>query len=125
MGISVKWGDSEQTILLWTGESPWTWEELDAAYAELQRSLQSVYHSVDVLVDARNFGFVPKNMLSMTDTRYSIYPENMKSVVLIGAPSIIKAIIAVMRQMKPSTFSRFQFARNFDEAYQLVNASYH
>jgi hypothetical protein len=125
MGITVEWIDGERTLLLWKVREPWTWEELDVAFRELIYYIKSVSYDVDVLVDARRIESVPKNILSMIDTRYSIYPANMKSVLLIGAPSMIEAVIAVMRQLHPATFSRFRFVKNFDEAYRLVDASYH
>ncbi len=110
MSVELSWASAEKTLICWQVQAPWTWEEFDHGWSDCHAMARSVTHQVDCLMDARSFGFVPKNMLQMIYDRYMILPSNLGIVVILGAPTMMKVIIDVMRIIKPETFSRYHLS---------------
>ena len=112
--------NEERTLFRWTVDDPWTWEEMDTVWHEYVRMVDSVGHRVDGLIDLRHNHSAPPNALTMMQTRYATLTPNTGLIIMICAPAIIKALIAVMRRINPAVYNHYHFVATFDEAYDML-----
>ena len=63
MAINVTWDNEEKTILRFTYEGPWDWEEFYASMAEGYAMMDAVGCKVDHIYDISNSPMLPKNAI--------------------------------------------------------------
>lgn len=120
MGITLRWGNQDQSVIWYHIEAPWTWEDADHARIELERMIQSVHHRVDFIFDVGTLGVLPKNTLQVVADRFTLIPANVGIFTVVGAPTMVKVMIDVLRLMRPEVFSRYHVVDTFEEAYRLI-----
>lgn len=120
MAITIEWANEDQTVILYQIASPWSWEDGEAAKDQLHQMIDAVGHRVDCIFEVSHVGALPRNTLQVVFERYDFIPKNVGLYVVVGAPSSIKAVVDVLRLMRPSIFSRYHMVKTFDDAYHLI-----
>jgi hypothetical protein len=64
MAITIDWVDNKHTILKWTYQGKWTWEEVAAAIRKQNDLLSTVSSNVTVIADMREGDLIPKNLFT-------------------------------------------------------------
>jgi hypothetical protein len=121
VAITIHWANDDHSVILYHIESPWTWEDTDRAKDQLVEMIESVDHPVDCVFDVSGIGGLPRNTLQVVAEHYSFIPQNVGIYVVVGAPSSVRAVMDVLRIMRPSIFSRYKLVKNFDDAYRLLH----
>jgi len=120
MGITLRWGNKDHTIISYHIEAPWSWEEADHARLELDAMILSVNHRVDFIFDVGKIGSIPKNTLQIVYDRFVSVPRNAGVFAVVGAPMMVKAMLDVLRLLRPEVFSRYYTVGSLDDAQRLI-----
>jgi hypothetical protein len=120
--ITIKWIDDSKRVISYRIQSPWTWEEADQVKDQLNQMIESVDHPVDCIFDVSAVGALPRNTLQVAFERYNFIPKNVGVYVMVGAPSSIRAVMDVLRIMRPSVFSRYHLVKTLEDAYRFITS---
>jgi hypothetical protein len=125
MGVRTLWMNDEKTILGYVFEGNWAWDEMCEAIRLADEYMDSVSHKVDFIVDSRNGGLIPSDVIShIQEVAVSRPPhQNYGGItVFVGANSLVRTLMTmasnIYRQLKQ--FHTFMFAATMEEAYTLI-----
>jgi hypothetical protein len=92
MSITTAWGNPEYTVIHLTFQRGWTWTELKAAVAQADSLIISVAHTVDLLIDIREAGGIPRDFLSAAGELFSNGDarSNEGRKIVVGAGVLIR-----------------------------------
>ena len=80
MGVSFKWDNPEKTALVLEFNAPWQWREYEILSHEIQRAFDSVEHQVDLIIDLRNAGGIPKSIMYELRDAYASLVDRIEQV---------------------------------------------
>jgi hypothetical protein len=121
MGIRVKWNNAEKTILRYTFEGEWSWEELDMARRHGEKMVEGMMQRYDVILDVRRLEGIPRNTLEVIRDHYAVHSPNGGLSVFVGATALMRAILDVLNRLKPNSFGHFRCVQTLEEAYNLID----
>lgn len=123
MGIQVSWDDS-QTLLI-TFQSGWTWDELFAAVEQADKFIVSVPHRVNMMIDIRQAGGLPRDFLSKAGDllNQGEARANEGEKVVVGANWLIRTAYQGFLSLYGHRVEGrpLQFASSPEEARALLN----
>jgi hypothetical protein len=121
LGISAQWDNEEKTIILVTIDSEWTWADLIAIDAQTTAMYESVGHTVDLVVDARQNKLVLTGFLSYARSLLDITWHPLAgNAVVFGAGSRVQALFDAAALVAGKRFERVRFVESLDEARALL-----
>lgn len=94
MGFRYHWDNDEHTILRYTAEPPWNWNDYHKTVRMASFSLHNLGHPVDVVIDLRQTQQLPGGAVAHVRTfGKRLHPNLSGRVVVIGLDE------AVVRQV--------------------------
>ena len=121
MSIQVVWDNDEKTIIRYTYQGQWTWDELAAVLEEAYALLDTVDHPVDFIIDLRQSVLLPKDALRHGErVAQAVHPNEGRSVV-VGANMLVSRLADVFYKIYRRTSKQFRFVATLDEAYALLS----
>jgi hypothetical protein len=123
MTVTLDWDNAEKTILRLTLADGWEWEDLHVVLPVGFSLMQSVDHTVHILVDHTRTNHLAHGALSRAIDLMDKLPPNLGYVV------VVTHILPLRRALKTIGFitggrgQRLYSTATFDEAYRLM-ASY-
>lgn len=92
MRVNVDWHDADKTLIHIQLLQGWTWDEVRNALRQVDDMIVSVLHPVNVLIDLRQGGGIPKNFLSVAGDLLDQGEArpNEGGKVVIGANFLVK-----------------------------------
>lgn len=119
--IDLNWGDTQHNILIWTFSSPWSFEEFYGAKREAEVMIDSVEGWVDsIMFVAGGLTFPPAALWHLRKIVAHKHPRH-RYVVLIGAKTLVPAILNVLAESIPGFGAQYHFATTQHEAIKLIN----
>lgn len=64
MGVQSSWYDTEQTVIVYTFQGQWTWEDYNNALTHTRTLLDTVTYPVDLIYDFSQAPIPPKNLVT-------------------------------------------------------------
>src|SRR5688572_25029971 len=95
MAITTGWYDPEQSIYLYRFEGRWTWHEFYDVYYPAVEQLRSANRRVDTVVDVRQSGPLPGNMLLNLKFLTDNQPPNEVLITVISTSQFVRALYEV------------------------------
>jgi hypothetical protein len=95
MAITTGWHDPERSIFLYRFEGRWTWQDLYDVYYPGLEQVRSVSHRVDTVVDLRQSGPLPGNMLLNLKFLTDNQPPNAVLITIISTSQFVSALYEV------------------------------
>ncbi|MFN8374861.1 MAG: hypothetical protein U0694_18520 [Anaerolineae bacterium] len=88
MSILTNWYNDEKTILYHTYEATWTWNDLYVAVDKAYALLESVDHTVDIIIDMRLSRIIPSNVFN--HGKYTLVKTHPRRgyMIIVGAPRL-------------------------------------
>jgi hypothetical protein len=127
MGIRTEWDTSgrfpEQTVIYWTFEREWDWNDFSKADKEAFQMALGVSHSVHSIIDFRASEGIPRSgAISYFTRSVTKAPPNRGTVVVVGAPRMIRALEGILRALSPkaSEQNKYTMVNEVEEAYQIL-----
>ncbi len=123
MGVSVAWHNQDQTLIRYTFEGKWVWDEFYPCWEWVRQAMASVDHKIAVIIDMSATHHIPPN--SMVHLRAVVLRNNPNyagMTVLIGTGSIGPSISAILYKLNPALREKYQvmFADTLGDAERLL-----
>lgn len=95
MAVQVYWENSQHTAVVLKFTAPWSWADYEVVGAELEAMVNSVSHTVDVLINITDAGAIPADGMFRMRELYTQTLPNLGEYVFIGAPEGFKSLMNV------------------------------
>lgn len=125
MGHNIRWDNDDKTVVLQEYTDGATKDDLYALVRESAAMIQTVTHTVHLIIDERKFS----PHLTTVDFTYieAGMPKNQGVVVIIVAPSSHKykaAMLELGSRIQLKTFSKSYFAESPEQARQFLEENF-
>lgn len=120
MPISVRWENEDKTIVRWTLEGAWTWDEFREAQEELHLMIRDLDYQVDVIADMRSAPALPKETFHNFKSAELRAVPNRDRVILVGASLLVKGMATTFNQVFRNRPTHFWLAETIEEALALA-----
>jgi len=125
MAIQVEWANPEQTIIQLTLRRGWAWDDLYAAIREADQFITSVRHTVNMVIDIRDVGGLPRDFMRVAGDVFAsgdARPNEGQKIVVGANPLIQMAYNGFQKVYGYRLRNRpFVFAASLDAAYALLD----
>jgi len=120
MPISVTWDNPEKTVICFTFEERWTWDEYHAAADRISEMVNSVNHRVDLIIDFRT-GYVPDNAIKQVESGSPLFWHPQAGFgVLVGVKGFIRSLLMLFTQVYPGHTQWLILAANVEDARAIL-----
>ncbi len=120
MGITVRWDEVMDRVILMTYRGPWTWEEYDEAASEMQGMIATVGKRVDRIADLlSNVLILPPAFGKLASEAASRLDSRLALTVVVGN-DINREILNALAANDPTFHERYIFAPSIGEARKLI-----
>lgn len=120
MPINVEWDNEERTIIRYHVGDPWQLPEYSRALFHTWAMIESVEHSVHVVVDFTHAISFPKNLLSnASSTNNQIHPRQAL-VIGVKVSPYLQMIVRVAARAFPRLGRNVFFVPTLQEAYIMI-----
>lgn len=121
VGISVRWDNDEQTIILVTFDAEWTWNDVHDVNTRATVLYESVDYVVDILADVRSTHLVTTGILSYARNLLSMpWHPHAGKVVVVGASRSVRTLFEAAALVAKKSLERITFAQSMDEAREII-----
>jgi len=120
--VTIDWLDSQKRIVLITyHRDGWSWDDFYRALKQQYELVESVPHSVDVIVDVRNSHWMPRGGSLLSGIRKAENPHARQGrTVIVGATGMVAAIAQTATKLISSK-RKFYFASTMDDAKTILD----
>ncbi len=121
MNIHYHWADDNQTLLMFTLQNGWTWEEYFATLKALVASIRQLEHPVDVIVEnTSKIPFPSGSALSRLRQILPMLPDNIGVIVVVSPNPFVKTINQILFQLSPRVRAMTELADTREEAHIIL-----
>ncbi len=121
MPIALNWFDDKNTVLLYSFEGSWTWEEFHELDDPVWNLIAKVDYRIDLLIDwTQSAGFPLGIMASMHRAGENVIPQTDGLTISIGGPYLIKIMFGIFRRTYPKAAASYRLVDSVDDAIKLL-----
>lgn len=117
MAVQISWGNEHKTFTVFEFIGTWTWEEYYAARDKGVSMVNSVDHTVNIIVDISQSSFFPQNMLTHFRSSVNQAPRPFDLCVIVSQSRFVEALVNVLSRLKLMT--KFRLVKTRDEALEI------
>ena len=122
MGIKVQWDNEEKTVLRWVFEEQWNKQDYYDVNDDLHKTLDTVSHKVNVILDMRKSRDLPKGFISTLRSEQFKQPHsNLGTMVSIGQNNFIRIFVNTFLRLYPTSATQFYMAESDEQAYAMFD----
>ncbi len=120
MAITVRWGDSSQTIICYEYVGRWSWAEYQGANDQAVTLARMVDCDIDIIADFRQSFFLPES--AMSSFRKSLATSRLKFnvAVLIFENEFFHRLYGVFRRVYARQSENILIAHSLEEAVEKI-----
>jgi hypothetical protein len=126
MLIKIAWDDEAKTIVRYSFEKGWGWNDLNSAFAQAGELFSSVDHEVSVIMDFRDASLIPQNALSHIQRGFkNPKPTNVGLTVIITPTRFLQTMVDAAQKVfgGKKIEWKMQFVNSEEAALSAINAS--
>jgi hypothetical protein len=120
MPIQVQWDNEDKTILRYQYEGAWTWDDLYTALAQGYEWIDTVDHTVDIIIDLRQSSIIPSSALTHARNLDKHRHPRIGLTIAVGANRFIQLLADTFKRLVPSVASQYTLLATLDEARALI-----
>lgn len=122
MTVTVQWDDVAHNTLCLTYQRPWTWDEFQQAYLEVDALFKSTTDTVDLIIDIRNAGFPPPDAVPRFRRILQNQHPNRGIVAFVGVPYLVLSFVKIINRLTngKEDVPKFQFFPSLEAARQAL-----
>lgn len=124
MNIEVNWFNAEKTILTWTFNGQWDWDEYAEAQNVSNSMIASVKHTVHLLWDFRQTKDLPEGLIFGYKKNIQHQSRQLGIIVIVGATFYITEMFGHLSSVLSEEQQRFRFRQSPEEAQYLIEMEY-
>ena len=100
MAVIVTWDNEEKSVVRYTFEAKWTWQDLFHAFDEANRLIRSQTHVVHTILDLPSEMSVPPgNVLSAVRRITTNVPPNQGKEIFVGPSAFAQRLISLTNRV--------------------------
>jgi arabinogalactan endo-1,4-beta-galactosidase len=120
MSVKISWGNEAKTFTLFEFGEFWTWEEYYKARNQGIEMVNTVSHTVNIIVDFTGANMLPNNFLTNMRSSIQTVPRPFDLCVIVRPSPLFMTFINVLNKLKLPV--KLVPAKSLDEAYKLMQA---
>lgn len=122
MSIKTEWGNDEKTILLFTYEPNWSWNDLNDAVTLAYDMMETIDHPVVHIADMRNASILPSGAMTQGRNLANRRHPRQTLLIVVGANSLVRTLGNTFSKIysRVGGDSRNVYAATLEEAYALA-----
>ncbi len=120
MAIRTGWQDAAHTILVWSIEGSWSWEEFNRHMLAAHQEAQTLNHRYDVICDLTRCYVLPPGIVARAHLAVKYAPTNLGMMIVVGLPSIFDASLRAFRRVHPRLAGDLHTASSVQDALALI-----
>jgi hypothetical protein len=120
MGIHTGWWDSQRTILVWTFEGTWGWDEFNRHLLACHQEARALGHRYDAISDMSRCYLLPAGAVTRAHLAAKYAPANLGAMVVVGLRPIFSASVRAFRRIHPRLAGDLYTTNTMQEAITLV-----
>jgi hypothetical protein len=120
MSVKISWGNEAKTFTLFEFGKFWTWEEYYNARKQGIEMVNSVTHTVNIIVDFSGANILPHNFLTNMRTSIQTVPRPFDLCVVVRPSPLFMTFINVLNKLKLPV--KLMPAKSMDEAYSIMES---
>jgi hypothetical protein len=121
MSIDVRWDDEERTIIHFTYEGAFTWDELAAVHREMGEMMDGVNRQVDVITEFAN-AVIPDGALTnfprVVRLTFLLDPR-IRLMVVVGADRFACALVELFGRLY-GVVDKLKLTATLEEACEII-----
>jgi hypothetical protein len=124
MPVHAAWDNAEKTVMRWTFEGAWKWDEYYTLRAETNQKIAAETHAVDLIVDLSKSNALPDGILTHGRNAVVATPPNIGVTVLVGANPVLRSFYKMFSNLYRTLISSKELdmvmANTVEDAYKLL-----
>ncbi len=122
MGITVAWGDEQQTLICMTYQGHWSNEEFRNAGMQVVLMMRTVSHPIYIVNDFSTSEIAPLGSLWQGRNLSRMRPPNWAGAVVITADEMLINLVDIFMTVYMAISHRQSlfFARTYEEALEII-----
>ncbi|HEX2619859.1 MAG TPA: hypothetical protein VHL11_06925 [Phototrophicaceae bacterium] len=120
MAITVEWDNQTRTVAIFHFTEGWTWDELYVAVARYNEMVDSVTHSVCMIIDIPPEHRVPPAFTTHAKNIANQMRPHAYGGVIVSKSYATRLIIGTLRNLRDPNALRFRFADSIDKARKML-----
>ena len=117
MPIYLNWYDTNKTILIYTFEGRWTWEEFHEIDKPTWKLIADADYRIDIIIDYTTIERFPLGILDAIHyAGEGQEPQSDGHIVVIGGPYFLKILYGVFRRVYPRMSAIYHLVDTYDDA---------
>jgi len=116
MPISISWDNTDKTIIQYRFEGRWTWDEFNKGLFEANSMMDSVNHTVHVIVNMGNSAALPRGAITQIASLRTRKHPRIGVTILVGASSLVQSIHSAMTKIYAGIDRNFKMLPTLEEA---------
>ena len=122
MSITAKWDNEDYTVIRIQLHDPWEGEEYSQATLHAWSLMETVNHTVHLIIDFSDASTFPKNMLLQAPATNSHIHLRQGLVIVVKITPYLQAVMRVAIRVFPRLGQNLFFTQTVQEAYDLIQA---
>ena len=126
MSISVRWLDTNKTVIHQRLDGQWSWDEFYQAHQDVIQMIKSVNHWVCVLAEwaDKDKSTVPSNFYGHMLPLLKEFPAHHKMTVVVSKSTFVTMTIPLLSRISfARSAKQMKVVSDISEAYKLVGIS--
>ncbi|MFN8374661.1 MAG: hypothetical protein U0694_17495 [Anaerolineae bacterium] len=124
MAVNAQWENDEKTIMCWTFEGAWQWEQYFHIRTTTNQQIHAQKHTVDLIVDLTRTTLLPSSVLMHARSAVMTAPSNIGVTVLVSANPVLHAFFNMFRNLYRGLIHNnhidMVMVMSLDDAYKLL-----
>ncbi|MEZ4668761.1 MAG: hypothetical protein R3E39_12690 [Anaerolineae bacterium] len=116
MAVTVDWKNDEHTILSYTLDGHWTWNELFLAAERGVALNQDVRKDVVAVLDLRNSLGMPSGGVTQLTSLAEIPRPNTRLVIVVGGGPLTASVVSIYNRIRFTSSTKVRWVANMEEA---------
>ncbi len=120
MSVHLDWDNAEHSIILADIDWPYTWDDLTAEWKTAAGMIESVSHSVHVIVVGKSSQFPSGNPLTNLQQVMQPLPDNLGLVFFVSENRFAGVINTMLFKLIPRLSKRGHVVLTLKQAYDII-----
>jgi len=120
MTVRVDWDDPDHSVLLYTLECHWTWEEMYEAVEKSITMINTVSHKICVIVDNQSSKGLPPGAIGQFGRITRFMTPQIELVIIAGGGTLLLSLFNLFILLVGSNAPKYCWVSDLDKAYSTL-----
>jgi len=122
MTVRVQWDDPDHTILLYTLDCTWTWDEMFEAADKGVEMTADISYPIYVIVNYKSMHGMPPKAFAQFKRITQFMNAKIELVIIAGGGTLLLSLLNLFFLLAGNIASKYCWVSDLDKAYAMVAA---